>query len=202
MEFDHKKANLKLPSYFILASGSPRRKELLSKIIPEFEVIPSTAEEVKLNSDGPTALICENARLKAKDISLKHPSAWVLGADTLVFCHSKPFGKPCNMKAAREMLYELSGREHRVATGVSLICETEAVEEVFADETLVTFKELDDQIIETYFKKVNPLDKAGAYAIQTCHEMIIEKWEGSVSNVIGLPLEKLEEKLNSIFGEN
>ena len=100
------------------------------------------------------------------------------------------------------MLKELSGREHTVATGVSLILENEGIEQTFADETHVIFKELSDQMIQDYFRHVDPMDKAGAYAIQTHPEMIIEKWEGSLSNAIGLPLEKLKEKLNSIFTEN
>ena len=199
MEIEYKKANLKLPCSFILASGSPRRKELLSRLIPDFKVIPSTAEEIKSHQDGPVSLISENALIKAKDISREHPESLVLGADTLVFLDRKPFGKPGSIVEAVEMLKELSGREHTVATGVSLIWEEKDFELTFTDETRVLFKELNSQIIEQYFEHVDPLDKAGAYAIQTCSEMIIEKWEGSLSNVIGLPLEKLEEKLNAKF---
>ena len=202
MEIDYKKANLKLLSPFILASASPRRKELLAEIIPEFKVIPSSAEEIKFHQDGPVSLISENAHIKAKDISCKHPESLVLGADTLVFLNSKPYGKPESKAEAAEMLKELSGRVHTVATGVSLILENEGIEQTFADETRVIFKKLSDQTIEDYFRYVDPTDKAGAYAIQTRSEMIIEKWEGSISNVIGLPLEKLEEKLNSLFSKN
>ena len=119
-----------------------------------------------------------------------------------MFLDRKPFGKPGSIVEAFEMLKELSGKEHTVATGVSLIWEEKDFELTFTDETRVLFKELSSQIIEQYFEHIDPLDKAGAYAIQTCSEMIIEKWEGSLSNVIGLPLEKLEEKLNSLFSKN
>ena len=199
MEIEYKKANLKLPCSFILASGSPRRKELLSRLIPDFEVIPSTVEEIKFHQDGPVSLVSENSLIKAKDISREHPESLVLGADTLVFLDRKPFGKPGSRIKAVEMLKELSGREHIVATGVSLIWEEKDFELTFTDETRVLFKELSSQIIKEYFDHIDPLDKAGAYAIQTCSEMIIEKWEGSLCNVVGLPLEKLEEKLSAIF---
>ena len=199
MEIEYKKANLKLPCSFILASGSPRRKELLSRLITDFEVIPSTVEEIKFHQDGPVSLVSENSLIKAKDISREHPESLVLGADTLVFLDRKPFGKPGSRIKAVEMLKELSGRAHIVATGVSLIWEEKDFELTFTDETRVLFKELSSQIIKEYFDYIDPLDKAGAYAIQTCSEMIIEKWEGSLCNVVGLPLEKLEEKLSAIF---
>ena len=199
MEIEYKKANLKLPCSFILASGSPRRKELLSRLITDFEVIPSTVEEIKFHQDGPVSLVSENSLIKAKDISREHPESLVLGADTLVFLDRKPFGKPGSRIKAVEMLKELSGRAHIVATGVSLIWEEKDFELTFTDETRVLFKELSSQIIKEYFDHIDPLDKAGAYAIQTCSEMIIEKWEGSLCNVVGLPLEKLEEKLSAIF---
>ena len=179
----------------ILASGSPRRKELLSEIISEFEVFPSSAEEMKFHPDGPVALISENAHIKAKDISRMYPQALVLGADTMVFLEQKPYGKPESMLEAVQMLKELSGTVHTVATGVSLVLEARGVDETFAVETRVFFRQLDDQMIKEYFEHVDPMDKAGGYAIQTHPEMIIDKWEGSLSNVIGLPLEKLDEKL-------
>ena len=196
MENSYEKANLKLNNPFILASGSPRRKELLSEIISEFKVIPSTAVEIKSHSDGPLGLVCENARLKAETVSQENHSCWVLGADTLVFLGDQPFGKPNDMSEAVSMLSNLSGKSHTVATGICLKCAVLGREKIFADQSVVTFKDLKTEDIEAYFQKVNPLDKAGGYAIQTCPEMIIDKFEGSLSNVIGLPIEKLRKQLN------
>ena len=139
MEIEYKKANLKLP-FFYLASGSPRRKELLSRLITDFEVIPSTVEEIKFHQDGPVSLVSENSLIKAKDISREHPESLVLGADTLVFLDRKPFGKPGSIIKAVEMLKELSGREHIVSTGVSLIWEEKDFELTFTDETRVLFR--------------------------------------------------------------
>jgi septum formation protein len=198
MEASYEKANLKLKHPFILASGSPRRRELLSEIISEFKVIPSTAMEIKSYIGGPLELVCENARLKAEAVSVEYNDCWVLGADTLVFLGNQTFGKPCDMKEAVMMLSSLSGRSHTVATGLSLKCAVLGIEKNFADKSVVTFKDLKKEDIESYYQKVDPLDKAGGYAIQTCSEMIIEKLEGSLSNVIGLPVEKLKIELNDL----
>ena len=202
METDHQKANLKLSGSFILASGSPRRKELLSELVSDFQVIPATAEEIKSHPEGPVALISENARLKAFDVSRNHPTAWVLGADTLVFLEGKPFGKPRDMDEAQGMLLSLSGKTHTVATGICLKSISADKEIIFVEESLVTFKKLSVHQITAYFQKVDPLDKAGAYAIQTNPEMIIETREGSLSNVIGLPLEKLGKELKLLEADN
>ena len=198
MEIDQQKANLKLSGTFILASGSPRRKELLSELVSEFQVIPSTAEEIKIHPQGPVALISENAKIKAGDVAREYPKAWVLGADTLVFLEEKPFGKPRDMEQATKMLLTLSGKTHTVATGICLKNISVDKEIIFSEESFVTFKKLSGEMIESYFQVVNPLDKAGAYAIQTNPDMIIERWEGSLSNVIGLPIERLREELKHL----
>ena len=199
MEIINQKANLKLAHPFILASGSPRRKELLSEIISEFKVVPSSAEEIKSHPGGPIALVCENARIKAGSVSKNHTYHWVLGADTLVFLEDQPFGKPHSREEAFEMLRSLSGKTHTVATGLCLKSQHLGVEKIFADQSAVTFKKIGDEEIEAYFQGVNPLDKAGGYAIQTCPEMIIKKLEGSLSNVIGLPVEKLRDELEHLL---
>ena len=144
-------------------------------------------------------LVCENARLKAETVSQENHSCWVLGADTLVFLGDQPFGKPNDMSEAVSMLSNLSGKSHTVATGICLKCAVLGREKIFADQSVVTFKDLKTEDIEAYFQKVNPLDKAGGYAIQTCPEMIIDKFEGSLSNVIGLPIEKLRKQLNDLL---
>ena len=142
MEIDQQKANLKLSGTFILASGSPRRKELLSELVSDFQVIPSTAEEIKIHPEGPVALISENAKIKAGDVAGGYPKAWVLGADTLVFLEEKPFGKPRDMEQATKMLLTLSGKTHTVATGICLKNIFLNKEIIFSEESFVTFKKL------------------------------------------------------------
>jgi septum formation protein len=117
---------------------------------------------------------------------------WVLGADTLVALEERVLGKPKSIGEATEMLQFLSGQTHQVSTGLCLINRTLDYEETRVETSQVTFKEINDSTIAEYFKEVNPLDKAGSYAIQTRPDLIIKKFEGSHSNVIGLPLELLE----------
>ena len=199
MNVSPKKANLNLVRPLILASGSPRRKELLSQIVSEFEIVPSDAEELKIHEDGPVKLVEINARLKADSVAFQNKGHWVLGADTLVFYHDKILGKPRNMDEAVEMLLFLSGKSHQVATGVSLQCMELEFEKTFSETTRVQFKQIDKSSILDYFSHVDPLDKAGAYAIQSFSELIIEEFEGSYSNVVGLPVESLGRVLSRLI---
>ena len=191
MDASSQKANQNPSRSFILASGSPRRKQLLKKIIPDFKVISSDAEELKSHSGGPLTLVQENAKKKAIPVAANNPSCWVLGADTLVFYQKEILGKPKDLDEAVEMLSFLSGKTHEVATGVSLQCNELNIVKTFSETSSVTFKPISKQEIRLYFKEVNPLDKAGAYAIQTNADMIIDRFVGSYSNVVGLPLESL-----------
>jgi septum formation protein len=174
----------------ILASASPRRRELLEKAGVVFEIIPSPAEEIH----DPTMqlhLLCEhNAILKAAAIALIRPDATVIGADTLVFIDRIPLGKPKDMPEAWKMLRQLSGRTHQVCTGVCVISPG-GQQTTFHDLTQVTFLPLDDAMIEAYFAKVSPLDKAGAYGIQESGELIVQAIQGSYENVMGLPVQKV-----------
>ena len=199
MNVSPKKANLNLVRPLILASCSPRRKELLSQIISGFEVVPSDAEELKVHEDGPVKLVETNAKLKADSVASQNKGHWVLGADTLVFYNDKILGKPRDIDEAVEMLLFLSGKSHKVATGVSLQCMELEFEKTFSETTRVQFKQIDKSSILDYFSHVDPLDKAGAYAIQTFSDLIIEGFEGSYSNVVGLPLEKLEKALSQLI---
>jgi septum formation protein len=191
MEDLEKKANPNTSECFILASASPRRKELLGELIDSFEVLPSNAEEIRTHPDGPLALVQENARLKGAAVASRYPDRWVLGADTLVWVNDQVLGKPKDMEQAVEMLRMLSGGTHSVSTGLSLSLLSRGYEEVKVDTSQVTFKAFDDSVIQAYFSEVDPLDKAGGYAIQTRSDLIIDKFAGSHSNVIGLPLELL-----------
>jgi len=189
-KFDQK-ANKKGGSSFILGSGSPRRRELLGEIVNDFTVVISDSEEMESHPGGPLLLVQENARLKAKAVAQLHPRSWVLGADTLVALGETVLGKPKDMKEAYSMLRLLSGQTHEVSTGLCLINRGQNYEKSLVESSRVTFKSVNDEILEKYFQEVNPLDKAGGYAIQTRSDLIVENFEGSYSNVIGLPLELL-----------
>jgi len=186
------KANTKeVGENFILGSGSPRRSELLAEVLTDFQVVVSDAEEMSSHPDGPIPLVRWNATLKARSVSNEYPVNWVLGADTLVALGETVLGKPKDMEQAFSMLRLLSGQTHEVSTGLCLINRAENYEESRVESSRVTCKHINDEITEKYFLEVNPLDKAGGYAIQTRSDLIIERFEGSHSNVIGLPLEML-----------
>ena len=171
----------------ILASGSPRRRELLEAAGLSFEVIPSPAEEIHDASLGMEGLCEENARLKAIAVAAHHPVAVVIGADTLVFLDGQPLGKPKDMAEAVRMLLSLSGFVHNVCTGVC-ICEPSGKIRTLHAVTEVVFRTLDDATIYEYLAKTSPLDKAGAYGIQDHGEMIVERISGGYDNVMGLPV--------------
>lgn len=191
MQIIDPKANTKEHGIFILGSGSPRRKELLSQVLPDFKVIVSDADELTTHPDGPIALVQENAKLKARSVAQLHPDCWVLGADTLVALNDRVLGKPKSIEEGCSMLRVLSGETHTVSTGLCLINVEKEYEVSKVDSSRVTFKKLTDPVIDQYFSEVNPLDKAGAYAIQTRPDLIIQRFEGSRTNVIGLPVELL-----------
>jgi len=185
---------VKLPP-LILASASPRRAELLRVLRLEFKVVPGDAVEISDEHLSPHELCQINAHRKARAGAKKIPDALVLGADRLVFLGREIFGKPHDLDEAKQMLARLQGRTHQVVTGVSLIHLRAHRERLFAVSTDVTFLPLTAEEINDYLSKMNPLDKAGAYAIQEHGEMIVSEISGSYSNVVGLPLEKLKEEL-------
>ncbi len=178
----------------ILASASPRRAELLKLLRVEFSVLPSDATEVAHEHLSPLEVCQLNAHLKARSVAKKIPDSLVLGADTLVFLDNEILGKPRDLAEAHRMLSWLQGRHHQVVTGVSLIHLRGHHERIFAVSTDVLFHPLDEEHIRHYLAKINPLDKAGAYAIQEFGELIISEISGSYSNVVGLPVEKLREE--------
>ena len=171
----------------ILASASPRRQELLQQIGVPYEVVKSDAEEVLDAVEGPRALAVENARRKAVAVAKRYPGRVVLGADTVVFQDGNVYGKPKDAEDARAMLRSFAGRRHAVVTGVALVtkdgvCRTDAA------ETEVFFSDLTDDAIAAYVATGEPMDKAGAYAVQGRAAAFIPRIEGSFSNVVGLPL--------------
>jgi septum formation protein len=179
----------------ILASASPRRAELLRQLGIEFTVVPSDAPE--LHDDQLTAREISqlNAYRKARGVAKKFPDALVLGADTLVYLDTTLLGKPANSEDAYRMLSQLSGRTHEVVTAICLLHLRTHRQKVFFESTAVTFRALDAVNIRRYLTKVNPFDKAGAYAIQDEGDLIVERISGSYTNVVGLPVEKLREEL-------
>jgi septum formation protein len=181
----------------ILASVSPRRAELLRQLNLDFQVIPSDAAEIFDEHLSPLELCQLNAHRKARAVAKKHPDALVLGADTLVFLDGEIMGKPAGMAEARRMLARLQGRTHQVVTGVSVIHLRLHRERMFAASTDVTFHPLTAEQINIYLSKTNPLDKAGAYAIQEHGDLIVSGISGLFSNVVGLPVEKLQEELTA-----
>ena len=173
----------------ILASKSPRRKELLKQIGIPFVVVVSDAEEVSGNSWTPAALVVENAKRKARAVAEKYPDSPVLGADTVVSSEGKIFGKPKDKDEARKMLTALSGKMHEVTTGLALINRNEI--RTTNVTTKVFFDTMTKADIDAYIATEESMDKAGAYTIQGKAARFIEKIEGSYSNVVGLPLNAL-----------
>ena len=185
---------MKLPP-LILASASPRRAELLRLLATDFKILPGTVEEVSHDHLTPLEVCQLNAHRKARAVAKKIPDALVLGADTLVFLDNEILGKPQNFKTAEKMLGKLQGRTHQVVTGVCLMHLRSHRERIFAVSTDVLFHPLTKKQIRDYLKKIQPLDKAGAYAIQDAGELIVSEISGSFSNVVGLPVEKLRAEL-------
>lgn len=176
---------------WILASASPRRHELLAKLGIDFRVEVSAVDEWEDTDADPEALVRHNATEKAAAVAAKFPNAMVLGSDTTVSLDGVVLNKPVDMDEARSMLRRLQGKTHTVYTAVALLSIRNQIELCFVESSAVTFKPLDDAAIEQYFALVNPLDKAGAYGIQEGKELIIERYEGSLYNIMGLPIERL-----------
>lgn len=173
----------------LLASNSPRRRELLHEVIPAFEVVPSRFEEIVREGESGRARALRFAEGKAKEVFSRFPDAAVLGADTVVVLGGEILGKPKDGADAFRMLRLLSGKTHSVYSGVCLV--TPEGERCGVEETRVTFRTLSDEEIVSYIQTGSPLDKAGAYGIQDSG--FAASCDGSYSNVVGLPLERVRE---------
>jgi septum formation protein len=182
-------------SRLILASASPRRKELLAELGLPFEVIPAEVMEYEAADADPRAMVLHNAALKADWVASRHPGATVIGADTTVFVDRTVLNKPRDGAEARAMLRLLSGRSHTVFTGLAVrrVRDGLKLDQGVASE--VTFKQIDEAIIELYLSRVHTLDKAGGYAIQEENELIVKGFTGSLTNIVGLPLEEMKQIL-------
>lgn len=186
------------PNKFFLASASPRRAELLARMGLSFEIRPTHVEEDDSGHQGPELMVLENAKLKASTLARLEPDALVLGSDTTVAFDSHVLSKPTDLDDARRMLRMLSGRKHTVYTAVALYWLSGNVSHSYVESSDVYFKDLDDAAIDQYFELVDPLDKAGSYGIQEGRDLIIESVEGSVENVMGLPIQSLEASLKEL----
>lgn len=176
----------------ILASQSPRRSDLLRAAGWSFTCIPAEAEEWEAVDADPTEIVRHNAAIKAAAIACGHPNALVIGADTIVALDGRVFHKPADLAEARTFLRLLSGRTHVVHTGVALSGPRGSPDHLFVETTAVTFRPLTEEAISEYMSLVHTLDKAGAYGAQEHGERIIEKYDGLFSNVMGLPIERLD----------
>lgn len=181
----------------LLASASPRRRELLAQLAVEFSVVSAEVTEHEEPSTDPRHMVAHNAALKADWVAARHPQDFVLGADTTVCVDDHVLNKPADQAEARAMLRRLSGRTHQVYTGLALRRATThfVIDRIAVSE--VTFKPLSEALIGEYLAKVNTLDKAGGYAIQEHGELIIAGHRGSLSNIIGLPLEETKQILTA-----
>ena len=184
----------------ILASSSPRRRELLSQAGIPFMVKPGEVDEEKVELSGTPEQKAEHlAYIKAMDVAKNVDKGLVLGADTIVVCDGEIFGKPVDEKDARRMLESLSGREHFVITGIALVDATSGVVKKGHETTKVKFSSLTVDEIQAYIQTGEPFGKAGAYAVQGRGALLVDGLNGCYSNVVGLPLKKLDNMLKE-FG--
>lgn len=176
----------------ILASSSPRRADILKQHNINFEVLPSPYQEDHSVTDFSYSFVENLAYNKAKAVIplLKEP-AKVIGADTVVVLDNKILGKPKDYKEAFEMLKKLSGKSHKVVTGIAVIDTLENTEKISSVTSTVEFENLSDKQIDFYIKNYKPFDKAGSYGIQEMPEGYIKHYEGSLENIIGLCAEKV-----------
>ena len=179
--------------HIILASASPRRKEILELADLEFDVMPSDAQEITTKT-APTDVVMELASIKAKDIYKKsEKQSMIVGADTVVAYQGQILGKPTDEADAKRMLTMLSGQTHEVYTGVCVI--EDGKTKTFYEETKVTFYEISDEQIDYYIKTGEPMDKAGSYGIQGKAAVFIKGIEGDYYNVVGFPIARFLQEI-------
>jgi septum formation protein len=184
----------------ILASGSPRRRELLAAAGYKFKVVPSDVDESGFSAEAVTP--CEYAKrlalAKAKDVAEKHPECLVIGADTVCDFQGEIIGKPRNAKEAKAIVRKLFSRPHKVITAVALVALNAGIEIFQSDTTVVHPKKMTDEQIAMHIAGGVWRDKAGAYAIKENGDEFVERIEGSLTNVMGLPMELLERLMQKI----
>lgn len=185
---------LKTNHKLVLASASPRRKELLSMLALPFEVLTSEVEETSVQANTMQDYVKEVALLKTRDVAKKAANATIIGADTIVVYNQELLHKPKTREEAISHLLRLSNNKHSVMTAVAII-EPNGKETTFVEETTVVFHRLSQELIEAYVDSGDPFDKAGGYGIQTIGTLLVKRIEGDYNNVVGLPLATLFSQL-------
>lgn len=186
----------------ILASASPRRKEILENASVKFEVMASSIEELTLDSESPCQMVMRLAFEKGMDIASRQKSDLIISADTIVVIDNTVLGKPENEIEARKMITSLSGRTHQVITGISLINldnNKKIIDYVISN---VKFKNLSEEDINDYIRTKESLDKAGAYGIQGYGALLVDEIQGDYFNIVGLPISRLSDLLKKHFNIN
>jgi septum formation protein len=182
----------------ILASGSPRRKELLTNMAVAFDIIPSDYDEQLDDSRSPEEVAKELGLGKAMTVAKRYPEAIVIGSDSIVTVDGKQLGKPADIDEAREILKMLSGKCNVISCSLAVICIAEKFQEVDVENANVYFKPYDAAAVETYLKTGDWADKAGGYGVQNGADVFVENIEGSYDTVLGLPTVKLAHILNKM----
>lgn len=177
-----------------LASGSPRRRELLHDLGWSFTVEPARITETEIPGEGAENMVRRLAETKAADVRSRHDGCWVVGADTVVVIDGHVLGKPKNREEAVSMICELQGRTHTVMTGVAIFA-ADGNRLVACEKTDVTFRRMSRDEAEAYVAQGESMDKAGAYAIQERGTLLVTRVNGCYFNVVGLPLERLSEMM-------
>lgn len=181
----------------VLASTSPRRKEILSLLGFPFTVVPSNvSEDLALENEDFEGYARQLAAMKTQAVANEERGSIVIGADTIVVHEGKLYSKPESKEQAQAFLKALSGKTHAVITGVGIFMDDQL--RTFSVETKVTFRALDDKLINAYVESGDPMDKAGGYGIQTAGALLVEKIEGDYYNVMGLPIAKLTEHMREL----
>jgi len=184
---------------FILASSSPRRRELLLRLQTPFDIILPDVDESIIPPDGSPETYCTAlAELKANDISQHYPNNLVIGSDTIVVLDDQIMGKPEDKAMAQNMLETLSGKTHHVYTGVCLKWAERNIHHLFAEITMVTFRELSEADINHYIESCPPYDKAGSYGIQDWSAVFVKEIKGCYDNVVGFPISRFYEELKKL----
>ena len=184
---------------FILASSSPRRRELLLRLQTPFDIILPDVDESIIPPDGSPETYCTAlAELKANDISQHYPNNLVIGSDTIVVLDDQIMGKPDDKSQAQKMLESLSGRTHHVYTGVCLKWAERNIHHLFAEVTMVTFRELKEGNINHYIESCPPYDKAGSYGIQDWSAVFVQEIKGCYDNVVGFPISRFYQELKKL----
>ena len=184
---------------FILASSSPRRQELLLRLQTPFDIILPDVDESIIPPDGSPETYCTAlAELKANDISQHYPNNLVIGSDTIVVLDNNIMGKPEDKTMAQNMLETLSGKTHHVYTGVCLKWADKNIHHLFAEITMVTFRELSEADINHYIESCPPYDKAGSYGIQDWSAVFVQEIKGCYDNVVGFPISRFYQELKKL----